>query len=69
MCERRVQLLKEKSLTTTDEVVGQYRSFKRIWDEEGTDLQGYQVFREQSPTTPKCKYKMYSVACMLCIGS
>ena len=43
--------MKEKSLTTSDEVHGQYRSFKRIWDEEGTDMQGYQAFREQSQTT------------------
>jgi hypothetical protein len=61
--------MKEKSLTTSDEVHGQYRSFKRIWDEEGTDMQGYQAFREQSQTTPKCKYHAYSVAFMLCIGS
>ena len=56
-------------MTTSDEVHGQYRSFKRIWDEEGTDMQGYQAFREQSQTTPKCKYHVYSVAFMFCIGS
>ena len=43
VCQKKVELLREQGLTTPYEVHCQYRSFKIIWDEEGTDLQGYQA--------------------------
>jgi len=47
---RKLDLLKEQSLQQSEEVHGTYLPFRRIWDQEGADMEGYMALRGQSPS-------------------
>lgn len=46
---RKLELLKEQSLTASEEVHGTYLPFRRIWDQEGADMEGYMALRGAKP--------------------
>ena len=39
--QKKLEVMKEQSLASTEEVHGIYLPFKKIWEQEGSDMEGY----------------------------
>jgi hypothetical protein len=46
--ERKIKLHKEQRHELTDQIQGTYRPFRKVWEAEGLDKEGYMAIRVQT---------------------